>query len=179
MQSKLAASANGTRTYLIKHPRPPNTASNWITTTIPLFGGQPVVLIQDSKHAAKTARNNLMTGTKFLVLGNYVAMYSQVRKPALATNGPLYKRDVEKIDWQDDNAACRLLSSATLKWLKAYHDASPSNEKVCGLITFLFLMGEAIDAYQNWFLPHVERVKMVLRLHFFLEHWESFLERAG
>ena len=179
MQSKLAASATGTRTYMIKHPHPPNAASDWITTSIPLFRGQPVVMIQDSKHAAKTARNNVTTGAKFLVLGNYVAMYSQVRKPALARKGPLYKRDVEKVDRQDDNAACRLLSSATLGWLKAHHDANPANEEVRGLIIFLFLMGEAVDAYQNRSLPHIERVKMVLRLHFFLEHWESFLEHAG
>jgi len=136
-------------------------------------------MVQDSKHAAKTARNNVTTGAKLLVLGNYIAMYSQVRKPALARNGPLYKRDVEKVDRQDDNAACRLLSCATLRWLKVHHDADPANEEICGLIVFLFLMGEAVDAYQNRSLPHIEQVKMVLRLHFFLESWESFLERAG
>ena len=179
MQSKLIASADDTRSYMIKHPRPPSAASDWIITTIPLFRGQPIVMLQDSKHAAKTARNNVTTGAKFLVLGDYVAMYSQIRKPALAKNGPLYKRDVEKVDRQDDNAACRLLSSATLGWLKAHHDASPDNEAVRGLIVFLFLMGEAVDAYQNRSLPHIERVKMVLRLHFFLECWELFLDRAG
>lgn len=179
MQSKLVDTADGTRTYMVKHPRPLNAASDWITTAIPLFGGQPVVMIQDSKHVAKTARNNVITGAKFLVLGNYVAMYSQIRKPALAGNGPLYKRDVEKIDRQDDNAACRLLSSATLRWLKVHHDTNPSNEGVRGLITFLFLMGEAVDAYQNWSLPHIEWVRMVLQLHFFLKCWELFLVRAG
>lgn len=179
MQNKLIASVNGTRTYMIKHPCPPNTASNWITTAIPLFHGQPVVMVQDSKHAAKTARNNVTSGAKFLVLGNYVAMYSQIRKPALSRNGPLYKRDVEKVDRQDDNAACRLLSSATLQWLKVHHDTNPANKEVRGLIVFLFLMGEAVDAYQNRSLPHIEQVKMVLQLHFFLERWESFLDRAG
>lgn len=179
MQNKLTARASSTQTYAIKHPHPPNAASNWIIATIPLFQGQPVVMIQDSKHVAKTARNNVTTGAKLLVLGNYIAMYSQVRKPAVARGGPLYMRDVEKVDRQDDNAACRLLSSATLRWLAAHHDTTPANKEVRGLIVFLFLMGEAVDAYQNRLLPHVERVKMVLRLHFFLECWESFLARAG
>lgn len=114
-----------------------------------------------------------------MACGNFVPMYSQIRKPALAENGPLFRRDAEKVDRQDDNAACRLLSSATLRWLKVHHDADPANEEVRGLIVFLFLMGEAVDAYQNRSLPHIERVKMVLRLHFFLERWEVFLERAG
>jgi len=179
MESKLTASATGVRTYMIKHPHPPSAANAWIITTIPLFQGQPVVMVQDLKHATKTVRNNVTTGAKLLVLGNYIAMYSQVRKSALARNGPLYKQDVEKVDRQDDNAACRLLSSATLRWLKVHHDADPTNEEIRGLIVFLFLMGEAVNVYQNRSLPHIERVKMVLHLHFFLESWESFLECAG
>lgn len=156
MQSKLAASASGTRTYMIKHPCLPNAASNWIVTTIPLFRGQPVVMIQDSKHAAKTTRNNVSTGAKFLVLGNYAAMYSQIHKPAFVRNGLLYKQDVEKVDRQNDNTACRLLSLVTLRWLKIYHNASPANKEVHGLIVLLFLMGEAVDTYQNRSIPHIE-----------------------
>jgi hypothetical protein len=106
-------------------------------------------------------------------------MYSQVRKAAFAHNGPLYRRDVEKVDRQDDNAACRLLSASTLKWFITHHGSGPGNEETRGLIIFLFLMGELVDAYQSRTLPHVERVKMVLRLHFFLERWGLFLDRAG
>lgn len=180
MQCKLAAMADGTREYRIRHPKPTDPTNPDITTSIPMFKGQPVVMIQDAKHAAKTARNNVTTGAKLLTLGNYIAMYSQVRKAAFAHDGPLYRRDVEKVDRQDDNAACRLLSSATLRWFTACHDSAGSeNEETRGLIIFLFLMGELVDAYQSRTLPHVERVRMVLRLHFFLERWAQFLDRAG
>lgn len=144
-----------------------------------MFNGQPVVMVQDAKHAAKTARNNLMTGAKLLTLGNYTAMYSQVRKAAFAPDGPLYRRDVEKVDRQDDNAACRLLSASALKWFITHEDSGTSSDEARGLIIFLFLMGELVDAYQSRTLPHIERVKMVLRLHFFLERWAQFLDCAG
>lgn len=85
---------------------------------------------------------------------------------------------MEKVDRQDDNAACCLLSAAALEWLKQYHDSDPVHNEVQGLIVFLFLMGEVVDAYQNREIPHLERVKMVLWLYFFLERWESFLGHA-
>ena len=136
-------------------------------------------MIQDAKHAAKTARNNVTTGAKLLALGNYVAIYSQIRRAAFAHDGPLYQRDVERVGRQDDNAACRLLSSTTLKWFIKSHKANLENEDVPGLIIYLFLMGELVDSYQSRTLPHIERVKMALRLHFFLERWEIFLNRAA
>lgn len=179
MQCKLVAKAGGTREYRIRHPKPVNPGNPDIVTSIPMFEGQPVVMVQDAKHAAKTARNNATTGAKLLTLGNYVVMYSQIRRAAFAHDGPLYRRDVEKVDRQDDNAACRLLSAATLRWFVAGHDANPENEDIRGLIVYLFLMGELVDAYQSRTLPHIERVKMVLRLHFFLERWEAFLGHAG
>jgi len=179
MQRKLAAMADGTREYRIRHPKPTDPADPDITTSIPIFRGQPIVMVQDAKHAAKTARNNMTTGAKLLTLGNYIATYPQVRRAAFACDGPLYRRDVEKVDRQDDNAACRLLSASTLRWFSAHHNSSPKNEEIRGLIVFLFLVGEAVDAYQSRTLPHVERVKMVLRLHFFLERWALFLDRAG
>lgn len=175
MQRKLTLNAGGTWEYRIRHPKPTDPGKPDIITSIPIFKGQPVVMVQDAKHAAKTARNNAYTGAKLLTLGNYIAMYSQIRRAAFAHDGPLYRKDVEKVDRQDDNAACRLLSAATLRWFVA----NPKGEDVRGLIVYLFLMGELVDAYQSRTLPHVERVKMVLRLHFFLERWEAFLGRAG
>ena len=59
-------------------------------TSIPMFKGQPVVMVQDAKHAAKTARNNATTGAKLLTLRNYTVMYSQIQRAALAHDGPLY-----------------------------------------------------------------------------------------
>jgi hypothetical protein len=157
MQCKLAAMADGTREYRIKHPKPTDLDDQDITTSILMFKGQPVVMIQDAKHAAKTARNNVTTGVKLLTLGNYIAMYSQVRKAAFAHDGPLYRRDVEKVDRQDDNAACRLLSAATLRWFTTHHSSATSeNKETRGLIVFLFLMGELVDTYQSRTLPHIE-----------------------
>ena len=103
----------------------------------------------------------MIMGAKFPVFGNYTTIYSQICKPAFSRNGP-HKRDVEKVDQQDGNTACRLLSSVTLRWLKIYHDASPANEEVHGLIVILFLMGKAVYAYQNWSIPHIKWVKMIL-----------------
>jgi hypothetical protein len=156
MQRNLTLKAEGTREYRIKHPRPIDSRNPDITTSIPMFKGRPVVMVQDAKHAAKTARNNATTGAKLLTLGNYVAMYSQIRKAAFAHDGPLYRRDVEKVDRQDDNAACRLLSATTLRWFVAGCEANPEGEQVRGLIIYLFLMGELVDAYQSRTLPHVE-----------------------
>ena len=70
------------------------------TIQIPLLGptGSPVVIVQDSKHALKTLRNNLFSGARLLVLGNHTATYSQVRDIALGDRSPLYHRDVEKMD---------------------------------------------------------------------------------
>jgi len=45
---------------------------------IPMYHLSPVVMIQDSKHAAKTMRNNLFSGAHALALGNHLAMYSYV-----------------------------------------------------------------------------------------------------
>ena len=66
-------------------------AMNWVTHVvpdpedncrhkicIPMYRLSPVVMIQDSKHAAKTMRNNLFSGARALVLGNHLAMYSYV-----------------------------------------------------------------------------------------------------
>src|SRR5579872_3384187 len=85
-------------------------ATNWVTHVvpdpedhhrheiqIPMYRLTPVVMIQDSKHAAKTLRNNLFSGARALVLGNHLAMYSYARDIAFSSlpGFPLYHRDVE------------------------------------------------------------------------------------
>ena len=143
---------------------------------VPLFGpaGSPVVMVQDSKHALKTLRNNLFSGARLLVLGNNPAMYSQVRDIAFSDqqNSPLYRRDVEKMDRQDDNAATRLFSAATLDYIREHR---PDH---LGLAVYLFVMGEAVDAYQSRTISHLERLKMVLRCQYFLRLWKRFLQAA-
>ncbi|KAH7912049.1 hypothetical protein BJ138DRAFT_1005353, partial [Hygrophoropsis aurantiaca] len=159
--------------YTFKHPFPsrPN-----IILKIPTFNGHPVVMIQDSKHALKTARNNMFTGARILSLGNHVAMYSYARDTAIppdGTRGPLYHRDVEKLDRQDDNAATRLFSAGVMDFMvKKYPHR-------IGQIAYLFIFGELVDAYQNRKISHCERIKMVLRARFFLEMWRSFIDAAG
>ncbi|KAK7448058.1 hypothetical protein VKT23_013815 [Stygiomarasmius scandens] len=137
---------------------------------IGFFRGQPIVMIQDSKHALKTARNNLFSGARLLVMGNYVAMYEQVRELAYEEGSPLYLRDVEKLDRQDDNAAARLFSAATIQFLTEHH---PDH---VGLIVYLFVFGELCDAYQNRHIPHSERILMVLRTRYFLDMWQKYLD---
>lgn len=85
----------------------------------------------------------------------------------------MYHRDVEKLDRQDDNAATRLFSGATLEWLNSKHSEH------LGLVIYLFVFGELIDAYQNRRISIIARVQMVLRAFFFMELWESFLDKAG
>ena len=142
---------------------------------IPMYHLSPVVMIQDSKHAAKTMRNNFYSGARALTTGNYLVMYPYARDMAFSTlpGCPLYHRDVEKLDRQDDNAATRLFSAAALDFVtKQFPDR-------LGLVTYLFVMGEIVDAYQSRTISHLERVKMVLRCRYFLRLWKRFLNVAG
>ncbi|KAJ7034214.1 hypothetical protein C8F04DRAFT_1350091 [Mycena alexandri] len=134
---------------------------------------QVICMIQDSKHALKTFRNNLFSGARLLALGSYTAIYSRIREMAFADGSPLFHRDVEKLDRQDDNAATRLFSADTLKYLADHHP------EYLGEIVYLFVFGELIDAYQNRSIPHAERVKLVLRARYFLDSWMSFLAISG
>ena len=106
-----------------------------------------------------------------LVLGNYVVLYYHFRRIS-TEGGPLFQRDVEKVDRQDDSAAIRLFSADALQWLTENYPT------LLGPIIYLFVFGELIDAYQNRHIPHIERVNMVLRTLFFMEMWEEFLIKA-
>jgi len=57
-----------------------------------------MIIVQDSKHGRKTARNQLFTGARILVLG----FFAQLRELTANTLGPLFMCDVENIDHQDD-----------------------------------------------------------------------------
>ena len=142
---------------------------------IPLYHLSPVIMIQDSKHAAKTLRNNLFSGARALVLGNHLAMYFYVRDIAFSglPGYPLYYWDVEKLDWQDDNAATRLFSAAALDFVVKQHP------DCLGLAVYMFIAGEVVDAYQSRTISHLEWVKMVLRCWYFLQLWKRFLNVAG
>ncbi|KAI0048380.1 hypothetical protein FA95DRAFT_1656854, partial [Auriscalpium vulgare] len=155
--------------YKVLHPR----GRLALNLHIPVVKNQPIALIQDSNHGRKTYRNNAFSGARVLTLGEYTCMYSHIRSGAFDTNGTLHRRDVEKIDRQDDNAATRLFSGHTLHWLNSTHS------HLVGTIVYLFVFGELIDAYQNRFITLIERVEMVLRAQYFMEMWDEFLTRAG
>ena len=171
LQRLFTMEADGTRTYTFSHPGRSKTGGTF-SFTIPVFRNQPLAMVQDSKHALKTGRNQLLSGAHLGVLGNYPLFYTQVRHLAASKTGPLYNRDVEKLDRQDDNAATRLFCAGTLEWLTWHH----ADQR--GLIAYLFIIGEAVDAYQNRCISHGERVKMLLRAMFFMEGWEEFISKA-
>ena len=136
------------------------------------IGRSPFVTVQDPKHLLKTFRNNLISGARLLVFPNTVAMYSQIRDMAVSGTSPIFIRDIDKLDRQDDNAATRLFCANTLEWLQIHHPEE------LGLSMYLFNIGELIDAWQNRSISIIERIHMVFRTHFFMELWERFLSVA-
>ncbi|KAL0067261.1 hypothetical protein AAF712_005657 [Marasmius tenuissimus] len=157
--------------HCIPHPQPSNGT---IDIKIYCIHGRSMAVIQDSKHCRKTLRNNILSGAHFLVLGSHYICYEQIRNIALDTNfSPLYKRNMEKIDHQDDRAAARLFSASTLEYVL---EQMPDS---LALAIFLFVFGELIDAYQSRTVTHHERAKMVFRARFFKALWKQFLARAG
>lgn len=156
--------------YEIPHPKYNNRP---LVFNIYNYRGYPFIILQDSKHALKTARNNLFSGAKFLVIGNCTLTYADVLAIAEHPESPLYWRDVEKVDRQDDMAAARLFSSATLRHLEKHHP-----EKTA-LIVYLFVLGELVDAYQSRTMTPSTRVQIALRTLFFLDSWTNFLAKAG
>ncbi|KAF4599335.1 hypothetical protein EYR40_006427 [Pleurotus pulmonarius] len=150
----------------------PNTADGPLRIEILRIGTRRLAIIQDSKHFRKTCRNNIFTGARQLVLGNYLVYYEQVRSMAHSQeHSPLYLRDVDKLDRQDDRAAARLFSAANIQ-----HAIDCGHT---GLAIFLFIFGEACDAYQSRTISHPQRIHMVLRAYFFKTIWKGFLVDNG
>ena len=128
-------------------------------------------MVQDSKHAAKTLRNNIFSGARALVLGNHLAMYSHVRDMAFSnlTGCPLYHQDVEKVDKQDDNATTRLFSALALDFVvKEFPDRCQSHSTLQ-----LPMCYERLLALSNpcWTLPvgcslvHRGQIESTINLH--------------
>jgi hypothetical protein len=170
VQSKFLSQFTLKSTYVIKNPHAGRLDT---TITYGLFQGKAICMVQDSKHALKTLRNNLFSSARLLVLGNFTAMFPHVVLAAKGVGSPLFNRDVEKLDRQDDNAAVRLFSAEALKYFADNHP------DFTGEIIYLFVFGELIDAYQNRHIPHAERLKLVLRARYFLDTWEAYLDQCG
>ncbi|TFY67004.1 hypothetical protein EVJ58_g1898 [Rhodofomes roseus] len=98
--------------------------------------------------------------------------FQDVRDVAFRDDSPLFIRDVEKLDRQDDNAASRLFSATALEYvIRNYPEQR-------GLIVYLFTLADLHDAYQNRHISHAERVRMVLRVRYYLDIWKAFLSHA-
>lgn len=165
LQRLIIGSAHSVFKYIVPNPSPGCS----ITLDIPQFHGHPSIIVQDSKHGLKTSRNQLFTGARMLVLGNFPCYYQQLLDFSKHALGTLFARDVEKVDRQDDRAAARLFSAESLKFhLTHYPDQA-------GLSAYLFVMGEMVDAWQNRNIPHVDRARMVMRAKFFLMGWRSHI----
>lgn len=145
--------------YTVKNKQPRFN----LMVDIPIYFGLPSVPGQDSKHAAKTGRNQLQTGARCLSIANFSMYYSYLRDIAFHAIGPLFKRDVEKVDRQDDRAASRLFSPEVLDF---QHRFFPNRY---GLSVYLFVIGELVDAWQNRAISHLVRARMVLRARFFFD----------
>lgn len=171
VQSAIVNSAPLHKVITLHHPV---SECDDITIRIPIIDGQPVMMIQDSNHGRKTLRNNLMSGAKVLTLGNHIVVYEDARKLAFdSTPGPCFHRDFEKVDRQDDNAAIRTFSASSVQYLAKQHP------DLVGLIIYLFVFGELIDAYQNRRISHDERILMALRSYYFLQTWRAYLRVVG
>ncbi|KAI9443778.1 hypothetical protein H4582DRAFT_2053569 [Lactarius indigo] len=158
--------------HTIPHPHSPQSEA--IKISLLYVHGRYIAVTQDPKHCHKTGRNNLFSGARLLILGNFPIYYEQIQSLASKDNSPLYWRDVDRLDRQDDRAAARLFSAPFLQYCVSQHGSAN-----LGLPIYLFVIGELIDAYENRNIPHAERVKMVLRMLFFKEMWKSFLQRSG
>ncbi|KAJ7465357.1 hypothetical protein B0H11DRAFT_2307986 [Mycena galericulata] len=141
---------------------------------VPLYNykGNIFINTQDAPHARKTGRNNMFSGARGLVLGDFVVHYKQLYNMAKNVPEPtLYERDVIRADKQDDNAAHRVFSAATLKGL-----ADNVGENM-GLIVLAFVIGELVDAYESRTMSHAERAKVVIRAGLFFSTWKLFLKK--
>ena len=157
-------------------PHPDTAQSEPIKIPLMRIYGRWVASIQDAKHGRKTAQNNLFSGSWLLVFGNYTAHYAQVRYLASEKDSPLYWRDVDHLDRQDDCASAQLFSASFFEYCIKHAKSDPSST---ALTIYLFVIGELIDAYENCCIPHIDCVKMVLRMRFFKSIWKSFLQHAG
>jgi hypothetical protein len=162
-----------TRTQIYKFVRPVAGKAH-TTFEIPLhfYGQRAICNIQDPSHGRKTFRNNAFSGARCLTFPRGVVMFSQFRAIAFE-KGPLYNRDVEKLDRQDDAAACRLFSADTIEWLLNNHP-----EQLEAVI-YLFIGGELSDAYLNKEMEPITRLESMFLARYFHEFWEKFIHRTG
>jgi len=129
------------------------------------------VNVQDSKHGAKTARNQALTGAHSMTLGRHPIQYSMLSQLAHESGSPLVVRDVQRLDRQDDRAAAQFLSSALLIHISKCHP------DWVGLAVYIFITGGIFQAWQNRSISHKDRLRLVLRGRYFLQFWREHTVR--
>jgi hypothetical protein len=105
---------------------------------MPIYRNLPIITVQDTKHAKKTARNQLHSGARLLVLGSNVMLYRHLLNLAQFPNHALYMRDVVNVDKQDDGAAYRVFHSDVLEQI---HQTGLENNEMQSLFVYLFILG--------------------------------------
>lgn len=175
----LSIGADGAPTELCAQAALSDTATRHLTysnsmfdvhITIPLMGNppRPVVMVQDPKHARKTAANQLSSGARLLIIGNHHISIQQVAEILQSGRSPLLHKDVFDCDKQDDGRAFRTLNSSTL-------EVSLANPDMLGLSIYLYVVGEMCDAWLNRWIGHRERIRSAWTAEFFLRHWKKYL----
>ncbi|KAF7335957.1 hypothetical protein MSAN_02309100 [Mycena sanguinolenta] len=154
----------------IKHPD-----VDYPDIIVPLWdlNGNIWVIIQDAKHGRKTFRNNVFSGAHTMTLGNFVVFFELIHTLGMKPTTPLYRRDFIKSDRMDDPAAARFFSADFLA------QAAEDPAENLGLVVYLLVFGDFIDAWQSRTLSHQERAKILIRTHLFLHTWRAFLAKAG
>lgn len=74
----LVQKAEKVETYTIPGP----AGARDIVVQVLLVYGQAMTILQDSKHALKTLRNNLFSGARCLTFGNYVSFFEHINELA-------------------------------------------------------------------------------------------------
>lgn len=168
LQDLISQAAPSSKAYTISNS---HSNSAIISLTIPLIDGQhPFIAVQDSKHALKTARNQMLTGARLLTIGNDVVHYRQLYEVAYAGSALLTADVGSGLDRQDDRAAARVFSSKMLQFNLT------KNPHQRALSLYLFILGELVDAWQNRRIGHCARAKMVMCARFFLMAWRSHID---
>ncbi|PLW42688.1 hypothetical protein PCASD_08506 [Puccinia coronata f. sp. avenae] len=136
-----------------------------VSVQVPLIGEppQPVVAVQDPKHARKTATNQILSGARLLSFGKFHLNISHLVE-LLGDHSTLYNRDVLNCDKQDDGRAYRTMNWETL-------EASLRSPKHIGLSIYLFLLGELTDAWLCQKMNHLDRIRSSWTCIFFLRLW--------
>ncbi|KAF8315486.1 uncharacterized protein EI90DRAFT_2946465, partial [Cantharellus anzutake] len=119
--------------------------------------------VQDAKHAAKTAHNQLMTGAHCVTLGPDPMNYEWLLE-LTSQDAPLLHHDVQNLDCQDDNTAAQLYAAKMLKYIGKHM-------KSASLSSYLFITGKLIDAWQNQLLTHANCLLLALWCCYFLGYW--------